>query len=368
MSAEDLRRKISGRIRAEGPLTIAAYMALALHDPEDGYYAEHHPIGAAGDFVTAPEISQIFGELIGLWCASVWREAGSPDPIAVAELGPGRGTLMCDFLRAAAVMLPFRRALRLYLLEASPVLRREQERRLGHARPTWVASIDQLPAGPLLLVANEFLDALPIRQFVRGEKHWAERLVGLDHHDNLVFVAGPENAFADRMAATRCPDGARKGEVVEVCPAALALATALGRRFAHTSGAALFVDYGYFPARRGASLRGVQGHHPVPALASPGAVDLSAHVDFAAFIDAARVAGAAVYGPATQSRFLRDLGVAARLGALQRRAGQAQGEALAAAVERLLDPEQMGTLFKAAALVSPGLPSPTGFESAARWG
>jgi NADH dehydrogenase [ubiquinone] 1 alpha subcomplex assembly factor 7 len=193
---EKLAEKIARRIRAEGPLTFAAYMAMALHDPVAGYYATRDPIGADGDFTTAPEISQVFGELIGLWCAALWQEIGRPDPVILAELGPGRGVLMSDFLRAAASLPEFRRALRLYLVEASPVLRGEQEKRLGQAQPVWVTRAEDLPIGPMLLVANEFLDALPIRQFVRGIRHWSERMVSLDPEDQLVFVDGPESPAA----------------------------------------------------------------------------------------------------------------------------------------------------------------------------
>ena len=169
--------KIAERIRTEGPLTVAAFMAMALHDPAGGYYATRDPIGAAGDFTTAPEISQIFGELIGLWCAELWSRIGRPDPVIVAELGPGRGALINDFLRAARAVPPFARAIRLHLVESSPILRACQADRLRGTTPVWLPGIEDLPDGPMLLIANEFLDALPIRQFARGAAHWAERLV-----------------------------------------------------------------------------------------------------------------------------------------------------------------------------------------------
>ena len=194
--SEEIADKIVRRIRAEGPLTVAAYMAMALHDPEGGYYARRGPIGAAGDFTTAPEISQVFGELIGLWCAELWQRIGRPDPVVLAELGPGRGVLMNDLLHAAGTVPEFRRALRICLVEASPVLRAEQERRLRHAQPAWVTRVEELPDGPLLVVANEFLDALPIRQFVRGGGGWSERLVAADPEGHLVFVEGPGSPVA----------------------------------------------------------------------------------------------------------------------------------------------------------------------------
>jgi NADH dehydrogenase [ubiquinone] 1 alpha subcomplex assembly factor 7 len=356
-----LADRIARRIRAEGPQSVAAYMAMALHDPEAGYYARHQPIGAAGDFVTAPEISQIFGELIGLCMADWWRRAGRPDPVLLAELGPGRGTLMHDLLRAAATVPEFRRALDLYLVETSPVLRSAAQRRLAGAEPRFVASVDELPEGPLLLVANEFLDALPVRQLVCGRSHWAERLVALDAADRLVFVDGPENPALTLLvpAALRA---APPGTIVELCPAAAALAATLGARLARWPGMALLFDYGHFPSQLGGTLAAVRRHAPAAVLDDPGEADLSAHVDFAAFAAAARGAGASVHGPLPQGRFLEALGAAARLAALSARASPAQRAGLAGGLERLLDPAGMGKLFKVLALTSPGLPAPAGFE------
>jgi NADH dehydrogenase [ubiquinone] 1 alpha subcomplex assembly factor 7 len=358
---EEIADKIVRRIRAEGPLTIAAYMAMALHDPGGGYYARRGPIGAAGDFTTAPEISQVFGELIGLWCAEFWERIGRPDPVMLAELGPGRGVLMSDLLRAAGTVPEFRRALRISLVEASPVLRAEQERRLRQALPAWVSRVEELPDGPMLIVANEFLDALPIRQFVRGGGGWSERMVAVDPEGHLVYVDGPESPVASLLV----PDSLRHsspGRVVEICPAALALAGALGYRLARQPGAALFIDYGYFLTAPGPTLRALQRHHPVCALAAPGTADLSAHVDFAAFAEAARAAGAEVHGPISQGRFLETLGAGLRLAALSARAAPAQRRSLESGVRRLLDPSEMGDVFKIVALVSPGLPSPAGFH------
>jgi NADH dehydrogenase [ubiquinone] 1 alpha subcomplex assembly factor 7 len=356
--SEEIADKIVRRIRAEGPLTVAAYMAMTLHDPEGGYYARRGSIGAAGDFTTAPEISQVFGELIGLWCAEFWQRIGRPDPVILAELGPGRGVLMSDLLRAAGTMPEFRRALRIYLVEASPVLRAEQERRLRQAQPAWVRRVEELPDGPLLMVANEFLDALPIRQFVRGAGGWSERMVAVGTEDHLVFVDGPESPVASLLVPGGLSDCA-PGTIVEICPAALALAGALGSRLARQPGAALFIDYGYFPTVPGPTLRALQRHRPVCALAAPGTADLSAHVDFAAFAEAAR---AKIYGPISQGRFLTALGAGLRLAALSARASPAQRRSLESGVERLLDPGEMGELFKVVALVAPGLPSPAGFD------
>jgi NADH dehydrogenase [ubiquinone] 1 alpha subcomplex assembly factor 7 len=360
--ADTLAQKIARRIRAEGPLSVAAYMAMALHDPEDGYYARKDPIGARGDFITAPEISQVFGELIGLWCAMMWHQLGRPDPVILAELGPGHGTLMSDLLRAAATVPDFRRALRLHLVEASAPLRVAQERRLAQFSPVWVPRFEDLPDGPMLLVANEFLDALPIRQLVRRGVHWSERMVSLDDANRFVFVEGPPSPIVGLLVPEGVRDSAEEGAVVEVCPAALTLAAVLGARLSREAGAALFIDYGYFPSAPGPTLRALCGHRAVSELAAPGTADLSAHVDFAAFAETARTTGAEPYGPMPQGRLLTRLGAVERAAALRKRATPSQQQDLDRGVERLLDPDGMGTLFKALAVVSPGLPVPPGFD------
>jgi NADH dehydrogenase [ubiquinone] 1 alpha subcomplex assembly factor 7 len=341
-------------------------MTIALHDRPDGYYAQPRaapafPLGAGGDFITAPEISQVFGELIGLWCADFWDRLGRPDPILLVELGPGSGALMRDLWRAAAVMPGFRAALRVELVEASPSLRLAQQRQLAGIDARWHEDFAALPDGPLLLVANEFLDALPIRQFVRGEHHWAERLVALADDDRFVFAAGPESAAVSHLVPAALAAAARPGDTAELCPAALTLADTLGRRLAQSPGAALFVDYGPAASRLGPSLRAVRDHQPVPALAAPGTADLSAHVDFASLAAVARGAGAAVWGPQPQGAFLEALGIRTRLSALLTKARPEQRAPLCRGVERLLDPGQMGTLFKAMALTSPDGPVPAGF-------
>jgi NADH dehydrogenase [ubiquinone] 1 alpha subcomplex assembly factor 7 len=360
-----LRQKIALRIRTEGPLSIAAYMAMALHDPSDGYYARRDPIGAEGDFITAPEISQVFGELIGLWCAFMWRQLGRPNPVILAELGPGHGVLTADLLRAAAAAPDFRRALRLHLVEASAPLRAVQKQHLAQLDPIWATRFEDLPDGPMLLVANEFLDALPIRQFVRRGAHWSERMVALDGENRLVFADGPPSPVARLLIPEALRDTAEQGAVVEICPAALALAAALGTRLSVQAGAALFIDYGYFPSGPASTLSAVCRHRAASVLSSPGAADLSAHVDFAAFAKTARARGAETHGPVPQARFLAELGVRERAALLRARATAAQQRAIDKGVERLLDPEKMGTLFKAIALVTPGLPPPPGFATAA---
>jgi NADH dehydrogenase [ubiquinone] 1 alpha subcomplex assembly factor 7 len=360
VSRTNLADRLTRHIRAHGPLTIAAFMAMALHDPEAGYYARRQPLGPAGDFITAPEISQIFGELIGLWCADLWQRMGQPDPIIIAELGPGRGVLMEDFLRAATGVPGFRRAMRVYLVEASPVLRAEQQRRLSDAAPLWIADIDALPDSPLLLVANEFLDALPIRQLVRGQAHWAERLVALDADGRLCFSEGPENPALTLLVSPERRT-APPGSIVELCPTAAILAAGLAERFQRTYGCALFIDYGYDDCRLGSTFAAIGEHRTVDILDSPGMADLSAHVDFAAFAAEARARGTEIYGPMAQGNFLRALGAELRLAKLLRHAAPGQRAGLETGLRRLIDPAEMGTLFKVLAMTSPGLPAPAGF-------
>lgn len=353
---------IARRIRATGPITIAEFMTEALQHPRYGYYVTRDPLGSAGDFITAPEVSQVFGELIGLWCADCWQRMGRPEPVLLVELGPGRGTLMADALRAVKAAPEFRRALRLHLVETSAVLRARQAEALAAAAPTWHDSIDTVPAGPFLLVANEFLDALPIRQFERRVSGWHERRVGVAADGSaLAFQLDP----APSASAVLIPEryaGAPVGSLVEVCPAALTLAAHLAQRLNATGGAALLIDYGSSESTGGATLQGVRrhGHHPV--LEEPGDADLTAHVDFAAFAGAARSAGANVHGPVTQRDFLRALGVDARQRRLLESASAAQREAIGAGVTRLIDPAQMGVHFKVLALASRDLSVPAGFD------
>lgn len=348
-------------IRRTGPITLAHYMTLALGDRRDGYYAgagRGDPLGRAGDFVTAPEISQMFGELIGAWCADIWQRLGAPDPVLLVELGPGRGTLMADLLRAVARVPGFRAAARIHLVEISPALRRAQQAALGAARPAWHESLATVPEGPLLLVANEMFDALPVHQFVATAGGWRERLVGLDDDGGLALRQAPGPTPAARALATlgRPP---RPGAVAEVSLAALALAGEIGRRVADGPGAALIVDYA---GGGGATLHGVRRHRRHPPLDLPGAADLSARVDFPALARAAREAGAAVWGPVSQGAFLEALGIGVRAARLKRSAPGAAA-AVDAARARLTAPEAMGTLFQALALGAPGAAAPAGFPA-----
>ncbi|HEY5597838.1 MAG TPA: SAM-dependent methyltransferase [Kiloniellales bacterium] len=365
--AAPLGARLAARIARLGPITLADYMAEALIHPRHGYYMRGDPFGAAGDFVTAPEISQMFGELIGLWGADVWRRLGRPDPVLLVELGPGRGTLMADALRAARTAPDFRGAARLHLVEVSPILRRRQADTLraqaADCPPVWHDSLAEVPEGPLLLIANEFFDALPIRQFVRTAAGWCERLVTLGEDGRtLVLALGPPSTQAKFLMAHNLHT-VPEGFVAEVSPAAIGVAAEIGRRLAAHGGAALIIDYGDARPPGESTLQAVRGHARHDVLAEPGTADLTAHVDFAALAHAAAEAGARAHGPVPQGAFLEALGLQARAEALRRAATPAQSETIAAAVHRLTDAAEMGALFKVLALGHPDLGALPGFPN-----
>jgi NADH dehydrogenase [ubiquinone] 1 alpha subcomplex assembly factor 7 len=348
-------------IEREGPISIGRYMADALGHPEHGYYRTRDPLGAAGDFTTAPEVSQMFGELIGLWCAVTWRQMGRPEPIALVELGPGRGTLMADALRAAASVPDFAAACRVHLVETSaPLVARQRDSLAGYA-PVWHDSLAAVPRGPMIWLANEFFDALPIRQYACTAVGWCERLIGLDAKSGgLQFVLSATKVAAETIPASF--RGAPVGSLVELSTERARIAATLGARLVADAGAALVIDYGHAHSAPGETLQAVRRHRPHPVLEEPGAADLTAHVDFEALAAAAVEVGAAVYGPIEQGRFLIALGVEARAAALQRRASADQAAAIESGLRRLVEPGQMGRLFKAFALSHPDLPPPAGFE------
>ncbi len=318
-------------------LRLDAFMAEA----NAAYYAQRDPYA---DFTTAPEISQVFGEILGLWAALLWESMGRPAPVILAEAGPGRGTLMADALRAIRATVPdFARSLRLHLVETSPALRAAQATRL---EAVWHDSIADLPPGPCILLANEFLDALPIRQFVRRAV-WQER-----------FVC--DGCFVERPCQEPLPD-APEGTVIERCEPALRIAAWLGRRLSSEGGAALFIDYGPALSMPGDSLQALRHGETCDPLGEPGTADLTAHVDFAAF--AAAAAGCTAHGPVPQGLFLTRLGLHQRTGMLARHQPPAQAARLLQSAARLAEPQWMGRLFKALAICHPGLPQPPGFAA-----
>ncbi len=345
---------IRRRIEADGPMPVEEYMSLCLAHPEHGYYPTRDPLGAGGDFTTAPEISQMFGELVGLWLAQAWVDRGSPTPFALVELGPGRGTLMADALRAAARVPGFTDAAELWLVETSPALRKKQWEALGKHEPRWADTVSELPDLPLFLIANEFFDALPIRQFEIRDNALCERVVGLDG-DALALGLSPP------VTDEPLPDHAEQGTVVETCPAGRNIAREVGERLSGQGGTALIIDYGHDTASpRGDTLQAVKDHGYTDILAEPGLADLTAHVDFRTLAKSAEDSGAKAWGVRTQGALLDWLGIRVRAAMLAKTSPEREAE-IEAALDRLTEPDQMGTLFKALALSGDDI-DPPGFS------
>ena len=346
----ELRRLIA----IDGPLDVARYVALCLGHPLHGYYMARDPLGRAGDFVTAPEVSQMFGELIGLWAAATWQAMGAPAPVRLIELGPGRGTLMADALRAANIMPEFRAALTVHLVETSPrLIARQRDTLPGLDIPlAWHRDLGEVPEGPAIIIANEFFDALPVHQAVKGPDGWHVCMVGLTD-DRLAFAASPDPMPGfERVlpeALRTAPDGAiyewRDDHV----------AAGLAERLARDGGAALIIDYGHTRSAAGDTLQAVRGHRFADPLAEPGLADITAHVDFAALARAAERAGARTHGPVTQSAFLHRLGIVERAERLKAGATTLQVVGIEAALDRLVGRDAMGDLFKVLAIADPKL-------------
>ena len=356
-----LEARLKARIREDGPISVADYMFACLHDPLDGYYAARPALGPEGDFVTAPMVSQMFGEFLGLWAVAVWQGLGSPARFRLVEVGPGDGTLMADALRAAGLVPDFLQAAELVLVEPSRPLRELQAARLAEAplRPRWLAGLDGLePDLPVILLANEVLDCLPARQFVRGGQGWAERRVGLDAEDALSFglVPAPDDIAALPVAARAAP-----GELIEVSPAQAEFGRRLGELLRESTGAALLVDYGRASPEPGDTLQALRRHAKVPPLAEPGQADLTVWADFPVVLAGAKAAGAEVTPVVPQGEFLKRLGIQARTEALVAANPDREG-VLRRQLARLIDPDQMGELFKAAAIYSPPVLSPPGLQ------
>jgi NADH dehydrogenase [ubiquinone] 1 alpha subcomplex assembly factor 7 len=352
-------------IAQEGPISVARYMALCLGHPRYGYYRTRDPFGVAGDFTTAPEISQIFGELLGLWCAAVWQSMGSPRRINLVELGPGRGTLMRDLLRAAAALPGFTAALSVHLVETSPVLHARQKAMLGasHQDVIWHESIADVPDGPRIVLANEFFDALPVHQAVKGESGWHERRVGLAENGSLTFALDPHPLSKDNARAAGLPASAPLHAIREWRDPDMIVHLAL--QVARDGGAILMLDYGHEYSSPGDTLQAVRAHAYASVLEAPGECDLTAHVDFAAIVRATSQTGVLAHGPVTQRRFLQELGIDMRADKLKGNAKPEQRRAIEAGVQRLTGhgKNEMGELFKVLALSHPSLDMLPGFES-----
>ncbi|MBV1886151.1 MAG: SAM-dependent methyltransferase [Parvibaculaceae bacterium] len=361
--APSLAQIIAQQITTEGPLPLADYMALSLNHPTLGYYRKQDPLGAAGDFTTAPEISQMFGELVGMCLLDVWSRAGMPK-FTLAEIGPGRGSLMADVWRASNILPPFQVAADTHLIETSPALRAEQKKRVPHA--TWHERLEDLPTDkPLYLIANELFDALPIRQFERLSNNWFERYVRLSEKSTaeaplfeacLVPLApGAEDLLPPSMQTA--PDGS----IVEHCPSGLALIEELSHRLAKQGGMALIIDYGFDGPAGGDTFQALRSHKFADPFIEPGSADLTAHVNFLTLKNAASRAGVQALGSIEQGAFLRNLGIEARAQTLIAKASPSQQSDVVSALHRLTDDKEMGSLFKVLALVGANTPTPVGF-------
>jgi NADH dehydrogenase [ubiquinone] 1 alpha subcomplex assembly factor 7 len=354
---EGFAARFARSLQLEGPQPVSRLMAEAIAH----YYGSRDPFGAAGDFVTAPEVSQMFGELIGLWAADLWDRMGRPAPLRLVELGPGRGTLMRDALRAVARAMPAcRAALDIHLVETSPTLQRHQRATLGDAAVTWHDDLTSVPDGPMFAVANEFLDALPIRQLVRSEHGWHERLVAAGDTGALHFALSPALPHVPDLSLAH--RAAPVGSLVELSPARGAVVEVLARRLAAEGGAALLIDYGSARSGTGDTLQALQAHRPVDILATLGGADLTSHVDFEPLAAIARHAGAGVFGPVPQGAFLEALGIAARATALKR-SSPSHAAAIESETARLIAPDAMGRLFLVMGIAGPGMPPLAGFQA-----
>ena len=352
-----LGKRLRQDISQNGPISLADFMARCLLDPEHGYYTTRIPIGRSGDFTTAPEISQMFGELVGLSLAQAWMDQGAPLAAALFEMGPGRGTLMADILRSTRRVPGFHDAQGVHLLEASPRLREVQKETLGNHPVTFVNALDALPTAPLFAVANEFFDALPIRQFQRAAGGWRERQIGLEGENLALGLSAPApiSLLEHRLEDTR------DGDIVEVCPQLSGIVSEIGGRIAQHGGAALIFDYGGWRSL-GDTFQAVAKHEPVSPLETPGEADLTAHVDFEAIARAAKaVPGLAVTAMAPQGVWLERLGITARAQQLAKGLSGAPLESHVTAHRRLTHPEEMGTVFKVIALTPAAAPTFPGF-------
>jgi SAM-dependent MidA family methyltransferase len=351
-----LLSEIKKLISSSGPMPVWRYMELCLLHPQYGYYIARDPLGREGDFTTAPEVSQMFGELLGLWAASVWKAIGSPTMLRLIELGPGRGTMMADALRALRVLPPLYQALHVHMVEINPVLREKQRTTLSGVRNiAWHNHIDEVPEGPCIIFANEYFDALPVHQMVKRETGWHERVVDLDENGTLIF--GVESDPTPRFEVLLPPlvRAAPAGAVFEWRPDTEIMK--LARRVRDQNGAALIIDYGHMRSDAGDTFQAIARHSYTDPLKAPGQADLTAHVDFHAMARAAEDLGARVHGPVTQGEFLKQLGIETRAVALMSKASHETSEDIARALKRLIGGgrDGMGSMFKVLGISHPNL-------------
>jgi NADH dehydrogenase [ubiquinone] 1 alpha subcomplex assembly factor 7 len=368
MSDTALAKRLKARIRDMGPISVAEYMTLCLLDPVDGYYPTRDPLGSEGDFITAPEISQMFGECLGLWVVQSWIDLGRPARFNLVELGPGRGVMMADMLKAVALEPYCHKAAAIILVEASAALQAVQAKTLGRSgvQVSWVDTLDAVDDAPCLIVGNEFLDCLPIRQFVctdpfAGAEGWSERRVGVSDDQLRFEIDGQAAPGAVSAAFPGTHSDARKDSLLEICPAAAQLVDHLRTRFSATPGRALFIDYGPETTEFGDTLQALKRHEKVGVFSAPGDTDLTARVDFSGLNALATAAGLITHGPLAQRTLLSRLGIEIRAMALLRSHPDARPKLLRQ-LHRLLDEDEMGLLFKAVSLSAADLPPPLGFE------
>ncbi len=351
-----LGEKIKALIKQSGPLSVADYFALCLADPDHGYYKTREPFGEKGDFTTAPEISQLFGEMLGIFMVDAWHKLGAPETFHLAEIGPGRGTMMRDMLRVVKTLSPkMYAAASIHLIETSDRLRAVQAKTLGSdaERVSWHTGFDRIPDGPVLLAANELFDAIPIRQFVKTPSGFRERMVSLDADDMLVFSPGVVTLDPGLLPGPA--DDKPTGTIVELAPARMSVMQALCERLVESGGVALIIDYGHTKSGYGDTLQALRAHQFDPPLAHPGEADLTSHVDFDDLVKAANFFDLHVAGLSNQGDFLLGLGLLERAGTLGANKDTATQDAIRAAVERLAGnaENQMGELFKVLAISNP---------------
>ena len=343
---------VQSMIVKRGAITIADYMELALQHPDYGYYRKGDPLGSEGDFITAPEISQMFGEMIGLWCVDAWRQTGKPSSFTLLEMGAGRGTLMQDVLRATERVTEFQDAFWLHLLESNATLRGMQQEKLARHAPIFIDDLNNLPPEPIIFIANEFFDALPIRQFEHTFQGWVERMVTVQG-DEFVMSLQPLDAAVLGLVPVAIRDTAQVGRVYEISMPSLVIIRKLAKHIATHGGVGLVIDYGFMESSGAPTLQAVHQHKYAKVLENVGGCDLTAHVDFGGLRDMAATQGCSTFGAVGQGEFLLALGIELRAGRLKQHATPDQVAAIDGALHRLTAVSEMGSLFKVLAIAAP---------------
>lgn len=358
-----LHTEIKRLIKASGPMPVWRYMELCLMHPEHGYYISRDPLGREGDFTTAPEVSQMFGELLGLWAASIWKATGSPQQFRLIELGPGRGTMMSDALRALRVLPPLYQTISVHMVEVNPVLREKQKATLtGLRNVTWHDSFDEVPEGPSVIFANEYFDVLPIHQMIRRETGWHERVIELDEEENFVYGAAADPTPGFELLLPPLVRAAPSGAIFEWRPNTQMMAVA--KRIRDQRGAAVVIDYGHVRSDVGDTFQAIARHSFADPLKTPGLADITAHVDFDALARTADAVGARVHGPVTQGEFLQRLGIETRALTLMQKASADVSADIASGLKRLTGGGRggMGSLFKVLGVSDPAIPMLAGIS------